>query len=310
MQTVATAALPVFSLILIGYVCARTRLLGASATDALNRFVVYLALPPLLFLGMARMPWDELAQVGYLAAVGGGIVIVLVACLAWQHRRQPVLADRAIEALAASYGNAGFMGIPLCLATLGPEALAPTVIAMLLTACVLFGVVIIIVEADQQRPARILPLLGGVAKTLVRNPLMVAPVLGMAYSGTGLPLPEPIERLGDLLANAASPCALVAIGLFLAQPARAHDQTTVVRVVGLKLVLQPLVTAVLAFWVFDMPLVWAQTAVLMSALPTGTGPFMLARLYGRDAALGSRVILVSTVCSVLSISMLVGLFGK
>src|SRR5690606_26093781 len=57
---------------------------------------------------------------------------------------------------------------------------------------------------------------------------------------------------------------------------------------------------------FDMPLVWAQTAALMSALPTGTGPFMLARLYGRDAALGSRVILVSTVCSVARISLLVG----
>src|SRR5690606_19521775 len=101
MQTVATAALPVFALILIGYCCARTQLLGAAATDALNRFVVYLALPPLLFLGMARMPWKELAQFGYLGAFGGGIVAALLVCMAWQHRRQPMLADRAIESLAA-----------------------------------------------------------------------------------------------------------------------------------------------------------------------------------------------------------------
>jgi len=309
MHTVFTAALPVFALILLGYGCARTQLLGPAASETLNRFVVYLALPPLLFLGMARMQWDELTQFGYLAAYSGGLIITLLMCMIWQRRRQPVLADRAIEGLAASYSNAGFMGIPLCLAVLGTESLAPTVLGMLMTACALFGAVIVIVEADQQKSAHKLALLQGVGATLLRNPLIVAPLLGMMYSATGLPIPVPADRLGELLANAASPCALVAIGLFLAQPAQTGDQTTVVRIVGIKLLVQPAVTAVLAFWVFDMPRVWAQTALLMSALPTGTGPFMLARLYGRDASLSSRVILVSTVGSVVTISLLVSVLG-
>ena len=97
----------------------------------------------------------------------------------------------------------------------------------------------------------------------------------------------------------------MAIGLFLAQTETASPGPGVLRLVLGKLLLQPAATAALAFLVFDMPPLWAWTAVLMSALPIGTGPFMLARMYGRDARLTSRAILVSTLASVLTISLLV-----
>ena len=97
----------------------------------------------------------------------------------------------------------------------------------------------------------------------------------------------------------------ITIGLFLAQTETSSSGPGVMRLVAGKLLLQPAVTAVLAFYVFAMPPVWAWTAVLMSALPIGTGPFMLAQMYGRDARVTSRAILVSTVASVLTVSLLV-----
>jgi malonate transporter len=73
-------------------------------------------------------------------------------------------------------------------------------------------------------------------------------------------------------------------------------------------VLQPLVTGWLAFKVFAMPPLWAESAVLLAALPTGTGPFMLAEYYRRDGAMISNVILISTVISLVTVSLcLVGL---
>ena len=81
------------------------------------------------------------------------------------------------------------------------------------------------------------------------------------------------------------------------------------RLVLLKLLLQPGLTAVLAFRVFTMPPLWADAAVLLAALPTGTGPFMLAKLYDRQAAVTSRTILISTAISVVTITVLVGWFA-
>jgi predicted permease len=305
MHAVVTAALPVFTLILVGWLAARRRLLGTAASDVLNRFVIYLSLPALLFHAMSQVSWPQLAHGGYVASFAGGIIVAFAVALAAHRGKRTPLTDISIEALSNSYANAGFMGIPLCLVVFGPQSLAPAVVATLITACVLFGVSIALIEFDQQQGQHLGKTAAKVGRALVRNPLLIAPILGLAWSATGVPLPEPIDRFMVLLGTAASPCALIAIGLFLAQTEAANDGTAVARVVIAKLLVQPGVTALLAFGVFSMPPVWAWTAVLLSALPIGTGPFMLAQLYGRDARVASRAILLSTLASVLTISALI-----
>jgi len=104
----------------------------------------------------------------------------------------------------------------------------------------------------------------------------------------------------------------VTIRLFLAQDrnVRAGDDRTrrtrvILTIVALKLIVQPLVTGMLVFAVFDLPHPWSTAALLLSALPIGTGPFMLAKLYDREAAVISRAILLSTVLSLVTTSLLV-----
>jgi malonate transporter len=143
----------------------------------------------------------------------------------------------------------------------------------------------------------------------VRNPLLIAPALGVVFAGAHVSLPGPLLRFTGLLGGAASPCALVTIGLFLAQ-SRARSGAlpgagAVLVIVALKMIVQPAITAVLVFIVFDLPRPWSSAALLLSALPIGTGPFMLAKLYDRKAAETSRAILVSTLLSLISISLLV-----
>ena len=271
MNAVITAALPVFALILTGWLAARWNLLGSGATDALNRYVVYLSLPALLFRAMTQVDLAAMTHWGYVGAFAGGIAITFVAGFA-SRRAARALTDRSIEGLAAAYANAGYMGIPLCVALFGAESLAPAAFATLLTASVLFGCAIALIELDRQQAPGLGATLLKVGQALMRNPLLAAPVAGLAWAATGIALPEGLDRYVTLLGASASPCALVAIGLFLAQTETASPGPGVLRLVLGKLLLQPAATAALAFLVFDMPPLWAWTAVLMSALPIGTGP--------------------------------------
>lgn len=308
MSAIANAVLPLFALIFLGYAGARRSLFGPAAVDSLNKFVVWMALPALLFQAMAQIKLEDINQPGFaLAFIVSTTVVFLTSCFLDRHRKRR-LADISLEGLAASYANAGFMGIPLVLILFGDAALPPTIIITLLTACGLFACSIILIEFDLQASPNPVRTICKVGISLLKNPLVLAPLLGLLLVIAGIELPYAVLQFTTLLGNAASPCALITIGLFLAQSQPSSQHGPIWRIVVLKLVLHPLLTAILVYWVFDMPLLWAHTAVLLSALPVGTGPFMLATLYRRDAAISSRAILISTVLSLITVSVLVTLF--
>ena len=305
MLSVLAIVLPIFALILTGWLARKTGALGPRAMGEINRFVVYLALPTLLFDIVANADWESLWQPGFVGAFGLSALIVFIIGLLLSRSSGRHLADAAIDGLNAAYANNGFIGIPLALAVLGPASLIPTMISMILTVCVIFGIAIVVVEFGLQpkaHPGRMLLKIGG---QLCRNPLLVAPMLGAVVMLLGMPVPTPVESFLKLLGGAASPCALIALGLFLAQP-RSSSQGTLQglsSLVLLKLVAHPCIAWVLAALVFKLPLPLQHCAVLLAALPTGTGPFMLAQYYRRPGGMTSASILISTLLSLLTITV-------
>jgi predicted permease len=305
-HAVLNAAMPIFALIFTGYLCGRFGVLSPAATDSLNRFAIYLALPALMFLAMSRITPGEAAQVGFALAFAGGIAITFALGFALSRWRGHRVATASIEALDASYSNVGFMGIPLCLLVFGADSLPAAVIATLFTASVLFLAAITIIEIDLHRGVSSWLTARKVGRALIRNPLLLAPLAGIAVGLSGLGLLDPVERFMSLLGGAASPCALVCIGLVLAQESvAASDAPSIGMLVGLKLLVQPAVTALLVFYVFHVPPAWSRPAVLLSALPIGSGPFTIAKLYGLRPGVTSGAILVSHVVSVVTVSVLV-----
>ncbi len=307
MSAIINAVVPLFGLIVLGYISARKRILGPAAVDSLNKFVVWLALPALLFQAMSQITWEQVNQAGYVMASALAIALVFGASYLLDRKRQGRLADTSIEGLASAYSNSGFMGIPLCLMLFGEASLPAAIIGTLLTACVLFAFAIILIEIDLQGSRSVRRTSQKVARSLLRNPLVAAPVAGAIVASLEIPLPSSIVQLTTLLGASASPCALVTIGLFLAQGQPTENRAAVWRIVSLKMLLHPLIAWVLVRWVFEMPLLWANVAILLAALPIGTGPFMLAKLYDREPAVTSRAILISTVLSVITISLLTAL---
>ncbi len=313
MLTNLSIVLPIFALILAGWIARKTGALGENATREVNRLVVYLALPALLFDIMANARPADIWQPGFIVAFTAGCAVIFAATLAWRLSGGRPLADAAIDGLNASYANTGFIGFPLVLSLVGDSGMAPTLISTILTVCVLFAVAIVLIEGGLQAQTRRRDIALKTGRSLARNPLLVAPFLGALVMVSGVALPAPVHAFLKLLGAAASPCALIALGLFLAGSRAGESGArtgTAGILVGLKLIAQPVVTWLIAAPLMNLPPAATHTAVLLAALPTGTGPFMLAEFYGREASLTSRVVLASTVLSVLTISAYLALAGR
>ncbi|MDP3121792.1 AEC family transporter [Polynucleobacter sp.] len=304
MLPVLSVVVPVFALILAGFIAGKTGKLGPNASTEINRFVVWLALPAQLFTFTANSDWQTLWQPGFIIAFSAGCFAVYIALLLyrWYHTRDWVAAS--FTGLSGSYANTGYMGIPLCLLALGDDGLAPAVIATLVVVCGLFGLAIVFIEFGKQSHKPWYEIIAIVLGSLAKNPLLVAPIAGAAWSASGLQMIEPAQQFLSFLAAAASPCALVSIGLFLMQKSDGKV-SGVWSLTFIKLIVQPGVAWLVAEPILGLPLFWVQAAVLMSALPTGTGPFMLAQYYQADGSAISRIVLQTTLGSIVTLSMII-----
>jgi len=304
LQAVLGAAFPVFALIFAGTIAGRFGLLDAAVTNALNRFVVSLALPALLFDVTVHAPLGQVLDWGFVAAFGGGILGTLV-LMAPTFRRQS-LTIASLRGLNATYANVGFMGIPLCAMAFGPASLGPVVIAVIITASVQFAGVIALIEIDRHGGDGVARI---VVPRLMRNPLLVAPLFGLLIDGLGFAVPSPVGAFIKLLGQAASPCALVATGLFIAAHRNDFRLGAVPLLVTLKLIVQPAIAWLIAGPMLHLAPLPTAVAVLLSALPTGTGPFILAEAYDTDRGPAAATILLTTVLSVLTVTALLAVLA-
>src|SRR5258708_16474015 len=148
-QAILNVAFPIFGVILAGYLAGRFRILGGEATAALNAFVSTFALPVLFFGTLARAPVGAVFDPGLVA--GFGIVVVatfLVGMASTRLVARRGLAAMSLQGIAASWGNVGYMGVPLCLAAFGEAGLPPPMLTIIITAItsMIAGVMLIELE--------------------------------------------------------------------------------------------------------------------------------------------------------------------
>lgn len=307
---------PIFGLIALAYASRKVNVLGPSAYVELNRYVASLALPALIFDNVAHVTPSSLNRPGFVASFILGALLVFAVPLFFA-RDGRAFGDRALDGLSGCYPNTGYIGFPLAFLAYGPASAPGATIAAVLTSCVLFGLAIALLEWDLHRGHAFGATVMKVGKSLLTNPIVVAPILASTVTTGWLELPAAADRVIKLLAASAGPCALVAHGLFLARddPSNARPWVAATRprpllLVSLKLLVQPLITALLAVYAFGLTGLDAQLVVILSALPTGTGAFMLADVYKRDLAVTSTTIMVSTILSALTLSLCLTLLPR
>jgi hypothetical protein len=299
------AVLPVFGLVGCGYLAGRLKIVTQASSHALNQFVYAFALPAMLFIAVYRGSLEEILSgaflLGVILATLGTAVIGFA--LSYYGAKAPP-AESTLRALNASFANTGYLGIPLVTVAYGERAALPAALATVATNIISFALAIVCLELFvNPRPGGVRRALSGVARSPLIWPIALAVVLVFLEAK----IPLPIERFATLLAAAAGPCALFAIGLFVSQlsiraGAQASWQTTL-----LKLVVHPLLMAVLAFYVLPVDPFWAKIAVVCAALPLGATAFVLAQRYRLLEAETSTGAVVSTAASLLTVSLVMAL---
>jgi hypothetical protein len=310
MLAVVNVVLPVFAIMAAGWFCGHIGLLGEDSSQALNGFVYYVALPVFFFLSIARVPVDQVLDWPFLAAYGGGALIVAVLAgiigRLFFHLR---LGEGSLHAMSAIFANTGYMGIPLLFVAYGEAGLLPAVISSIVNGALVMALVTILIEVAAHAGSGFLAILRRAAAGVLRSPLIIAALLGAAVSALELELPVALVTFCELLGATAGPAALFAIGLFMVGKKLRHGLGEVLWVTLLKLILQPLVTWWLAYEVLALQPTWAASAVILSALPTGALTFVLAQRYELYIQRATSVILVSTVLSLVTLSALLLVIG-
>jgi hypothetical protein len=295
------AVLPVFGLVACGYLAGRFALVSQASSHALNQFVYAFALPAMLFIAVYRGSLEEILSGAFLLAVIAATLGTALAGFFLSHlviKAPP--AESTMRALNASFANTGYLGIPLVTVAYGERAALPAALATVATNIISFALAIVCLELFVN------PQPGGVRRALsgvLRSPLIWPIGLAVLLVFMQVKIPLPAERFATLLAAAAGPCALFAIGLFVSQlsirsGARASWQTTL-----LKLVVHPLLMAALAFYLLPVDEFWAKIAVVCAALPLGATAFVLAQRYRLLEAETSTGAVISTAASLLTVSL-------
>jgi malonate transporter len=309
MDAILNVSLPVFAIILGGYLAARGGLLGQGSTGALNAFVYYFALPPLLFLSMARVPLTEIFHWPYLGAYVGGLIgtaaLSLIAGLVLFRRHA---AELSLQGMTAVFSNTGYMGVPLFLTAFGEKGVLPALILTVFNGAVVVGAVVILIEFTLSKSGNLFRIFRDVGVALLKNPLVMSAVVGVLWSALKLPLPKPVTNLCEILGASSSPCALFAMGLSLVAQKGGGNAGETGWLVFLKLIVQPALTFWLAFGVFGLDAFWATSAVILAALPTGALTFVVAQRYGLYVPQATQATLISTVLSVVTVSALLAWF--
>lgn len=312
MFEVLNVTAPIFGVIAAGILFGRLRLLGEGSSEALNRYVFMLAFPMALFHGTAKAPLSETLNVPFLAAyVAGMVAAFVVAALIARYVQGETAAVACVDGVSASYPNTAYMGFPLFTAAFGPERLGPAIITSVATAIVLIAIAATWLEYLRHggggRKA-----VGKIALAIVRNPLIIGSVLGLAWTaGTGgHPLPVAVNAFCSLIGQTAGPCALFSIGLFLASRPMGRHLVKLGWVTIIKIVVQPALTfALIAVFFPDLDRFWAASAVLLAAMPSGGTTFVIAQEYDTAVERASAGILITTAVSIVTMSLLLAWYG-
>ena len=319
MLDVLRVTFPFFALVLCGYWAARRQMLPFEAIPGLNGFVLFFALPCMLFQFGAKTPIAQLLDASAffmylfcaLVMVAFVVAITLNKRFGWN--------DAAFGALVGAFPNTGFMGVPLLVALLGTAAAGPAIVTIVIDMVITTSLCIALSRLDGAGQQGV----GQAAKNallgVVKNPLPWAILLGTLFSAFQIELPGPVEKTVALLGDAASPVALFTIGAVLARSQKIahHEQhgpltwKDYVPVALIKLFLHPVLVLLVGLAVISMGVpidaFALKVMVLVAALPSASNVAMLSERFGADNGRIARIILVSTAAAFLTFSGAVAL---
>ncbi|WP_298963019.1 AEC family transporter [uncultured Roseibium sp.] len=306
MQDVVSLALPFFGLILLGFGAGKLRNLPEAGLSWMNFFVVYLALPALFFRLLSETPFEQLANVSFVAATTFTtyIVFAISFCIGVLATRGNI-GESTILGIAGAYSNVGYMGPGLTLAVLGEQATVPTALILAFDNALMFILAPLLMALAGTENDSFLGTLKQIGTRIFTHPFILATIAGVLAAALEFRPPQAVDTLLRYLSNAAAPCALFAMGVSIALRPVGRIPLELPVVLAIKLVLHPVLIFLLLSFLGGFDPSWVATAVLMSCLPPATNVFVIAQQYGTYVQRASSFVLIGTAISIATVTFFI-----
>ena len=287
---------PIFGLILIGFSLRRVGFSGDGFWPAAERLTYFVLFPALLIQRLA------LSRIGDYAVLPVAVVIITLLLLmtALVYLLRPWLKVNG-PAFSSVYQGAirfnTYVGLAVALAVFNPEggAVAALVMAIMIPSINVLCVLVLNLHAGGNATV------GGVVRGLIGNPLILACLAGIGLNLSGIGLPWGSAAILEILARAALPLGLLAVGAGL----RVEGLTRpglLVATSSLKLLALPALAGTLC-WLVNPGRLETAVLVTFTALPGASTAYILARQLGGDAALMAAIITVETALALLTLPL-------
>ncbi|GJG99616.1 MULTISPECIES: AEC family transporter [Paraburkholderia] len=297
---IAGLILPIFAIILTGWLARISGYLPHTVAGPLMQFAYYVAMPALVFLTVAKEPLESLLEWRFLAAFGAGSLICFAAALIVARTvLHASLGKSAMLGAIVSMTNTGFVALPILRALQGQHGVLAAAVATVFVGAIMFPALVVLLEVDQQTGSR--KMRGGaLAKQIGTNPVILATILGLLWSVGGLTLPAPAVTYLGILGEALTPCALFAIGLDLSIDELRGHLSRYALLAALKLIVMPLVVYGLCVAV-GLNRATTLAAVICAAVPTAKSAYVLAVEYDVEKTSTGAAISTTTLFSIVTL---------
>ncbi|MCU0789705.1 MAG: AEC family transporter [Nitratireductor sp.] len=304
MLQVLNLVLPLFGLVLLGYIAGRILKLPVEGLAWLNIFVVYCALPAMFFRLLSRTPVSEFSNFAFIATTTANTFLVFALSFAIAAlRNRGNVGESTIQGFAGAYGNIGYMGPPLALAAFGPEAGVAVALVFCFDNALHFTIAPLLMALHKRDATGAAALVLQIVRRIFTHPFIIATIAGVAGAVFSVQLPAAGDKFLETLSFAAAPCALFAMGVTAALRPLKRIPPELGYLLPIKLVLQPaLLLVLLALLAPHTSPIWVKAAVLLAALPSATNVFVIAQQYHVWQERASSAVVLSTALSVVTVT--------
>lgn len=293
---------PIFALICLGFILSRRGFPDPGFWAAAERVNYFLLFPALLLSSLANAPVSDPEVIG-LGAAAVTIIAIAAGGVSLARLFHPVAAARFGPVLQGTVRFNTYLGLAI-LATLAGSSGIERAALYLAVAVPLVNVLSIMALSDAGTMRAPLVLL----RTILRNPLILACLAGIALTLTGIGLPFGTGRFLDLLAQGSLPLGLLCVGAALQPLAMRLDILTLAGTGALRLILMPLLAALIAH-AFGLNGVEALVLVVFAAIPTAPTSYVLTRQLNGDGTLMAGIVTSQTLAAIATIPLVLWLFS-
>ena len=305
--TILNSLAPVFFVLGLGYLAGLWKMVDNKNVHSINVMLMNFALPCALFLAIARASSKVLAQ-QYRLVVALALAMILIYALTWILQREMFHLhsnEAAVQSLTVSFSNNVAVGLPLLISMFGPEGTVAVAASIGVGSIVISPVTLVILESGTEK-AQSMPvrtrLLYAVLQSCKR-PITWAPLLGMAFSLIGIPIPDIGGRMLNLIGQCTAGVALFLTGLILsAQPFRLGGNAI------MSVILKNIVQVALMFGfvlLLRVPAPEARQGVLLAAVPAGFFGTVFGARFGVASIEASSTLIASTLLSIVTLSLVI-----